>query len=101
MRALKTKDIFTVSRILKKMKIKPEVNQDTTQAQLGVELMIQFVQNLGEAEEEVSAFFADLKGITPAEFAELDLEETAEIINEFKQLKGLNAFLSQAFKSTT
>lgn len=98
MRSLKLKDAFAVSRILKKMHIRPDVKEGMTQEQLGADLIFKFVENIGEAEEEVLSFLADLKEMKPKELAELDFEEFANIIDEFKELKGLQGFFQQVGK---
>lgn len=98
MRELKLKDAFSVSRILKKMKIRPEVGEDISQQELGAQLLFKFIESIGDAEEEVTSFLADLKGIKPEEFKELGLEEFMTIIEEFKELKGLKGFFSQVGK---
>ena len=98
MRNLKLKDAFAVSRILKKMHIRPDVAEGMSQEQLGADLVFKFVENIGEAEEEVLAFLADLKGMKPDELAELDFEEMANMIEDFKNLKGLQGFFQQVGK---
>lgn len=98
MRQLKFKDTFTVSRILKKMKIKPDVKDGITQEEFGAAILFKFIENLGDAEEEVTAFLADLKGIKSEELSELDMDQFGEIIEEFKNLKGLQGFFMQVGK---
>lgn len=98
MRNLKLKDAFAVSRILKKMHIRPDVQDGMTQEQLGADLVFKFVENIGEAEDEVLALLADLKEMKPEELAELDFEEMANLIEDFKNLKGLSGFFQQVGK---
>jgi hypothetical protein len=98
MRSLKLKDAFAVSRILKKMHIRPDVKEGMSQEQLGADLLFKFVENIGEAEEEVLSFLADLKEIKASELAEMDFEEFMTIIEEFKNLKGLKSFFTQVGK---
>jgi len=98
MRNLKFQDTFAVARILKKMHIRPDVKDGMTQEQLGADLIFKFVENIGEAEEEVLAFLADLNGMEPKELAELDFEETVKMIEEFKNIKGLRSFFQQVGK---
>ncbi|WP_423408019.1 hypothetical protein AABM38_20455 [Heyndrickxia sp. MSNUG] len=98
MRNLKLKDAFAVSRILKKMHIRADVKDGMTQEQLGADLVFKFVENIGEAEEEVLALLADLKGMKPDELAEADFEELTNLIEEFKNLKGLQSFFQQVGK---
>jgi hypothetical protein len=98
MRSLKLKDAFSVSRILKKMHIRPEVKEGMSQEQLGADLLFKFIENIGEAEEEVLTFLADLKEMKASELAEMDFEEFLTIIEEFKNLKGLQSFFTQVGK---
>jgi hypothetical protein len=98
MRDLKLKDAFTVSRILKKMKIRPEVEGDISQQELGAQILFKFVESIGDAEEEVTAFLADLHGKKADEFKELGLDEFVTLLEEFKNLKGLKSFFQQVGK---
>lgn len=98
MRSLKLKDAFAVSRILKKMHIRPDIAEGMTEQHFGTELIMKFVENIGEAEEEVLAFIADLKGMDKEELANLDFEEAATLIEDFKNLKGLQGFFTQVGK---
>ncbi|ALY08072.1 hypothetical protein BhaS171_00016 [Bacillus phage vB_BhaS-171] len=98
MRSLKTSDIFKMSKILKKMDLKLDVNDKTTQMEMGVHLIQKLGENLHLAEDEVNAFLSEMVGITPEQFAELPIEDTFEIIKLFKEQKGLSNFLSLAGK---
>jgi hypothetical protein len=98
MRNLQFKDVFTVSRILKKMQLKFDV-KGLTQEELGAKLIYQFVENIGEAEEEVTNFLADLKGIDKARLQSSPIDEIFSLIEEFKKLPGLSAFFTQVGKS--
>lgn len=98
MRSLKLKDTFAVSRILKKMKIRPEVTDEISQSELGAQIIFKFVESIGDAEEEVTAFLADLKEIKVEELQEKDFDELATIIEEFKNLKGIQGFFTQVGK---
>lgn len=98
MRDFKTADIYKMSKILKKMNIKVDVNEKTTQQQLGVQMIQKIAENLHLAENEVNAFLAELVGIEANQFSELPIEETFEIISLFKEQKGLSNFLQLAGK---
>lgn len=100
MRPFKTSDIYKMSKILKKMNIKIDVNDKTTQQQMGVQMIQKVAENLHLAETEVNAFLAELVGIHPTEFSELPIEKTFEIISLFKEQKGLANFLQLAGKSS-
>lgn len=97
-RSLKTSDVFKMSKILKKMSIKIAVEKGMTQEQVGFEIMNQVVSNLHLAEKEVSDFLGDLVGISGNEFSELSIDETFEIISQFKDLDGVANFLKLANK---
>jgi archaellum biogenesis ATPase FlaH len=98
MRPLKTSDIFKMSKILKKMDIKFEVDEKITQTQLGVQFIQRILENVHQAENEVNSFLAELVGLTTEEFMELPIEDTLEIISLFKEQKGLANFLKLAGK---
>lgn len=98
MRALKLPDVFTVSRILKKMNIKPDFKSIQSSDQLGIELILKFVEGIGDAEEEVTSFLADLKGMKVEEIKQLDFEQSAELLKEFQELPGLKSFFMSVGK---
>ena len=95
MRSLKTSDIFKASKILSKMGLKLDT-KEKTQEQLGAELIMSFIENIWKAEDEVNDFLADMAGITAEEFANLPIDESIKIMNEFKNLPNISSFLSQA-----
>ena len=99
MRSLITKDIFTMSKIVKKMGLKVkelEITETTTQMEAGASLIIKIFENLHLAQEESTAFFADLAGMEVEEFEDLPIEKVLEFIKEFKSTAGLESFLKQA-----
>lgn len=98
LRELKTGDIFSMSKILKKMDIKVEVQKGMTQEQVGFEIIKQVFSNLHMAEKEVADLLGDMVGITGREFQELSLSESMEIISQFKELDGIESFLKLANK---
>ncbi len=94
MRNLKAKDVFAMSKILKKMNIKNDLDPTgKTQAQFGQEFFMTILENIGNAEDEFNAFFADLVGISKEEFAELGFDEVFEILEQFKEQDGIKRFL--------
>jgi hypothetical protein len=96
LRELKTKDIFKMSKILKKMNLKINADAGKTQQQVGAELILTVFENLHLAEFEVNDFLSDMAKITVEEFEELPFEKTMEIVKEFKSIAGLSSFLKQA-----
>lgn len=93
LRNIKGSDIFIMSKILKKMKLKPEVQPGMTQQQLGVDLFVLVLENLHLAQNEINEFMADLAGMTKEEFASLDIVDTMEVFAKFKEQKGVQVFL--------
>lgn len=96
MRPLKTLDIYAMSKILKKLNVKLDVNEKTTQQQLGVQMFQRVAENLHLADEEVNAFLGEMVGIKAKEFNDLPIEDTFKIISLFKEQKGLASFLKLA-----
>jgi hypothetical protein len=111
-RSLRTGDIFKMSKILKKLGLKvkttykevdetgKEVVKTKTQQQIGTEVLMSLAENLHLAEEEVNDFLGDLVGMPGWEFAALPIEESWEIIKEFKTSPGVATFLQQAGQLT-
>lgn len=103
MRKLKTKDIFKMSKILKKLDLKlsdVNIEEGTTQTQAGITLIQKALENLHRAEDEVNEFLGDLVGLSGEEFGELDIEESINIIMLFKEQKGVANFLNKAEQLT-
>lgn len=98
MRALKTSDIFKMSKILKKVNIKLETGKDTTQEEMGLQMIQKVLENIHLAEDEVSSFLGDLVGVEGKAFNELPIEDTLQIISLFKEQKGISNFLKLAGK---
>lgn len=98
MRALKTSDIFKMSKILKKINIKLDVNDKVNQQQMGVQMVQKVAENLHLAESEVNTFLSELVGMTADEFSKLPIEDTLKIIALFKEQKGLSSFFMVANK---
>lgn len=100
MRELKTKDIFALAKIIRKMDLRNELatlefNQNEVE-KLGVQLFWLLVENMEKAEEDIKAFFADIAGVTAQEFDDWSLEQLADFIDELKQQKGLGRFFGSA-----
>ena len=98
MRPLKTSDIFAMSKILKKMKIKFEVEKGISQEAMGVQMIQKILENLHLAQHDVNDFLADLVGITGKDFNDLPITDTIKIIGLFKEQPGLVDFLKLANK---
>lgn len=95
MRELKTKDVFAMSKILKKINLKLDT-EGKTQQQLGAEMLLTIGENLYLAEKEVNDFMGSLTGITGKEFSELPIGETLKHFEEFKNQPGISNFFKLA-----
>ena len=111
MRKLKTSDLFSMSRILKKMNIKDEIkglSKDVTgvtteekkkaEQSMEIDLAMLFVENIGSAEKEIYKFFADLAGKTAADIENMDLNDFINLVKELFNQDGFASFLSTASK---
>ncbi|MEO7904641.1 MAG: hypothetical protein ABIR91_02505 [Candidatus Saccharimonadales bacterium] len=98
MRELSLKDVFTVSRILKKMQIRFEFEGNVSQNQLASLFIQAFIENIGAAEKEVMEFLADLKGVKAKDLEGYSLDETFDLIMEFKEVPGLASFFTRVSK---
>jgi len=97
MRDLTMQDVYTMSKILKKMQLKSDVViEGKTQEQAGFELIITVFENLHLAEKEVNGFLASLVGITPEEYLKLPFEEGLKYLEEFKNKPGISSFFKSA-----
>ena len=96
-RQLKTSDIFTMSKILKKMEITLDFNNEIEQT--GGEFIFQIIENLYKAEDEASEFIGGLVGISAQEFKDLPLSETIKILNTIKGVKSISSFFKSAGQS--
>lgn len=113
LRKLQVKDIFPMSRIIKKIGIreimkqaaaalegkKDNASEQTTegkQMQAGIEMLAVVIENMHLAEKEVMDLLASLAGMESDRFAELDIEQLASVIDQFKGMPGLTSFLKQA-----
>ncbi len=95
MRELKTKDIFAMSKILKKMDLKLDT-EGKTQNQLGADMLLMIGENLHLAEKEVNDFMGSLTGMTGKEFSELSISESLKHLQEFNDMPGIANFLKLA-----
>ncbi len=97
LRGLKVKDMYKMSRILKKIGLKLDM-KDKNQSELGAEIMLKIAENLHLAETDVNEFLSDLAGIELEEFEELSIKEVKKLYDEFRNLEGVSDFLSKAGK---
>ena len=95
MRELKTKDVFAMSRILKKMDLKLDVN-GKTQEQVGAESLLAIFANIHLAEQELTGFLADLNGMTAEQLADKPFGELKAILGELFAHSGIEDFFKSA-----
>ena len=82
MRKLKTKDLFTIKRILRKAENDIENNFD-------------------KVEDELCEFLADLSNKTKEEIEFMDLSEFIELFNHMMNSEGVGSFFKPVGQSTT
>ena len=99
MRNLVTNDVYKMSKILKKMGLKLNIEKKT-QAQLGAELIFSIMENLYLAQDEVNDFLGNLVGLKADEFGVLPIEDSMNIMTMFKEQPGLASFFNFAGKLT-
>ncbi|RED54797.1 hypothetical protein [Cohnella lupini] len=112
LRKLKTKDIFPISRILKKIGISQHLKQlasgikaeknaadeKAAQMKVGIEMLTIVFENLHLAEKDVNDLLADLVGMKPEDFAELEIGDFLKVIVKLKDQEGISDFLQSASK---
>jgi len=98
MRQLITNDVFTMSRILKKLDLK--VGDTETDEELVLDLIKKVAENAYMAQNEINNFLGELSGMTGEEFGKLPIKESLAIIKEFKRLEGINDFFKSAGQLT-
>lgn len=96
MRDLIMSDVYKMSKILKKMGLKFDINDEMSVEQAGVGIILNVFENLHLAQYEVSEFMGDLVGITAKEFDSLPFEEGQKHIEEFKNKPGIVSFFKSA-----
>ena len=94
MRKLKAKDVFSMSKILKKMDLKGKLarTEGQTQEEFGQQFFMTILESIGDAEGEFNSFLGELVGLTEEEFANLDMEELFQIFEQFKAQDGIKSF---------
>lgn len=95
MRELKTSDIFKMSKILKKLDMKINVENKTAE-ELGGEMILQLGENMHLVENEVNEFMASMVGCTSKEFSDLPILKMLEYAEEFKKMPGIADFFKSA-----
>lgn len=93
MRKLNFEDVFTITKIIKKMNIKNEIKEcigsvnksdksKSSVESLGIDIALIFIENVGNAEREVYSLFSSLTGKKVEEVKKLELTEIVDMIKE-------------------
>jgi hypothetical protein len=111
LRNLITSDLFSLTRIIKKMNLKEEIkalakditglsDKEKKKANEGLqaELVILFIENIGNAEDEIYKFLGNLSDKKPKEIAEQPPLETINMIEQLFSEENFGDFLSLALK---
>lgn len=111
MRNLKTSDLFSLSRIIKKMNVKEDLRnlaQDVTgftkeekeklNKTLQIDLLMLFVENLGSAEQEIYKLLGDLQNKSTKEIEAMDLDKFMELMKELLAQESLAKLFTMALK---
>ncbi len=111
MRKLKTADLFSLSKIIKKMNIKedikaltrsitgvPEEEKKKAAQDFQIDFLMLFVENVGNAEKEVYKLLGDLDGRAPKEIEEMEVDKFMQLVKELFGQENLGSFLSTALK---
>lgn len=98
LRPLKGKDMFRMSKIVRKMglldmDIKTE---GKTEKEIGLEVVKKIVENMDKAEAEINEFLGDLVGMTPAQFADQDLAVIIDTLKSMATMPGISDFFQHA-----
>lgn len=108
-RKLKGKDIFKVSKIMKKIGLKKEISALATYLEegqskedlamnLGIEFFTMIIENIHMAEKEIFDFLADLLGMSAEEYSERDLDLIIDDIEALKNSEDLVGFFKKVSK---
>lgn len=107
MRNLQFQDTFKILRIMKKAGLSrqartlmlkaAESEGDIDVKSLGMDFIFSVLENLGDAEDEMYAFFADLTGKSTDDIKQMDLDEMVGMFEDFLSLPNLKTFFSKAF----
>lgn len=102
MRKLLAKDLFKISRIIKKINLKEELKgidiANKSNQQVGMDIILLIIENAGQAEKEVFDFIEDISEVKGV--ANLELSEFLEIVsNIIRENENITDFFTQAFKS--
>lgn len=109
MRNLNNSDLFRIIRIIRKTGFKEKLknldlpkdengNVLLSNMEYGVVLLMEVIEGVPEAEDEVFKFLADIAGVTLEEMKNDEFDLLLQVIEHLKGQKNLVNFLEQAFK---
>lgn len=107
MRKLQSSDFFAFTRIIKKMGIRGEIKEltqtlgkakdkETAEKEMQVELIMIFIENIGNAETEIYKFVGSISEKTQEELKELDV--FMESLQAIFEDKTIGSFFKRALK---
>ena len=101
-RALKTRDIFPLSRILAKLDLGrlSRYAKDGDGEVAVVALVAVVAERLADLEGDLFPFLGDLAGITAEEFAELPFESLVDVIKQLAQRPEVAGFFASTKQDT-
>jgi len=82
-----TRQALKISKLIKKLNLKV-TNPNGTQNEIGSDMILQIVSNIGDAEQEVAEVISIITGTSPEEALDIDLIEL------FEKEKGENGIIS-------
>jgi enoyl-[acyl-carrier-protein] reductase (NADH) len=91
MRKLQTEDMFLLSEIIDKMDLKIDI-KDKTQAEAGLELVLQLVKKAYKTKEEIKQLVSTLTGKTIEEVSAMSPKEMISTISEIMKQDGVLDF---------
>lgn len=97
MRKIRTKDVFTLARIIKKAKLKEQLKKlDLTKAsveEIGMTLIFSCIEAGATTEKEI---YELIKDITGQDIKEMDIGDTIKLLEKIAQENDLTNFLEKA-----
>jgi len=100
MRDLIMSDVSKLSRILKKLSLRNEINiEGKSVNEAGKELIFAIAENIHLAEKEIDDLFADLFDLK-VKFSTMKLEESGELIEQLINADGFKYFFKLASRLT-
>jgi hypothetical protein len=88
-RELKVKDVFTITRMLAKVKLPQRTGDETT---YGIAILM---AALRDASDDLMAWMADMSGMKSAEFAELPAASVLDTIEGIARQEGIKGFFDR------